>query len=125
MVLLLEPGDPQTSAEMTEVLGWGSALSRRVARCRPPPLALLARLEHRFRKPLLYPAELRGRKDFLAYPQRVWDSCLGLRSLFYLMWRAEWTKERTGALPSEGRGREFESRRVRQKLCTIRLFNWL
>src|SRR5580704_4982024 len=61
MVLLLEPGDPQTSAEMTEVLGWGSALSRRVARCRPPPLALLAQLEHRFRKPLLYPAELRGR----------------------------------------------------------------
>jgi hypothetical protein len=29
MVMLLEPGDPQTSAEMTEVSGWSSALSRR------------------------------------------------------------------------------------------------
>src|SRR5476649_536285 len=35
--------------------------------------------EHpRFRKALLYPAELRGRKGFLAYPHGVWECCLGL-----------------------------------------------
>ena len=33
-------------------------------------------------KPLLYPAELRGRGHFLAYPHGVWEYCLGLRSSF-------------------------------------------
>jgi hypothetical protein len=34
------------------------------------------RVGQSIRKPLLYPAELRGRKAFLAYPQTVCNSCL-------------------------------------------------
>ena len=34
----------------------------------------------RFRKPLLYPAELRGRGRFLAHLGIFWESCLGLLS---------------------------------------------
>src|SRR5258708_28171795 len=34
------------------------------------------------RKPPLYPAELRGGSGYLAYAQRVWESCLGFRSRF-------------------------------------------
>jgi hypothetical protein len=51
-------------------------------RCRAVATSAHERVELRFRKPLLYPAELRGRKGFLAYPQGVWETCLGLRSRF-------------------------------------------
>ena len=56
------------------------------------------------RKPLLYPAELRGRKGFLSFPQPVCHWCLSLRSRS----RSRRRRPRPQPLPSEGRGREFE-----------------